>query len=179
VLMVGAMLWATAASAQQAFTGLASISVGAAHGGDVAERATTISGASAVVEESGWGAELDFSYAMDFAGVGFADSDVSSGMINVLWMRPEPRWRPFVSGGVGIMRVRASIFEGVVAASTTDAAMNAGGGLLVVFNDIVGVRGDVRYFRYFQTHAGLPLVNSGPFDAWRTTIGVTYSWPMR
>jgi hypothetical protein len=48
-----------------------------------------------------------------------------------------------------------------------------------MFDDATGVRGDVRYFRYLQRHDDLPLRDNGFFDYWRTSIGVTFAWPIR
>jgi len=40
------------------------------------------------------------------------------------------------------------------------------------------VRGDVRYFRFLESHPDLLLTSNG-FDFWRVSIGATFSWPIR
>ena len=58
---------------------------------------------------------------------------------------------PFVSGGAGLMRASVTspgdLFDEV---TRNDFALNVGGGLNGYFNDHVGLRGDIRYFRSLQ-----------------------------
>jgi hypothetical protein len=78
-----------------------------------------------------------------------------------------------------VIRTRASIFDGVPVASRTDLGFDAGAGLQVMFNDVFGARGDVRYLRYFQRHPDLPVLDNGFFDFWRISVGGTFAWPIR
>ena len=48
-----------------------------------------------------------------------------------------------------------------------------------MLNDAFGIRGDVRYLRLFERHDDIPFVNNGYFDYWRTSIGLTWTWPMK
>ena len=103
----------------------------------------------------------------------------SSDLVNALYIQPHPLVRPYGAAGVGLLRVRASIVGEQTVVNRTDWGLDAGGGVVVMFNDAVGLRGDVRYFRYFQRHDDLPLINDGFFDFWRTSVGVTWTWPIR
>ena len=87
--------------------------------------------------------------------------------------------RPFVVAGAGLLRVRTSLAFGEPVTSRTDWGFNGGGGVQWMITDAVGVRGDVRYFRYFQRHDDLPLLDNGFFDYWRTSVGLTFSWPIK
>ena len=179
VLTMVGMLSASVAEAQTtAFTGFVTGQIGSAHGGDIRDGGLTLAGSMAVIEERGMGAELDLGHTRRFDS-GFAESGITTMMLNVLYLRPHEKVRPFAGAGVGLLRVRAAIFDGQTPASRTDLGFNAGGGLLYLFNDALGVRGDMRYTRYFQRHSDLPLTDNGFFDFWRTSVGATFSWPIR
>jgi len=58
--------------------------------------------------------------------------------------------------------------------SANDFGISAGAGVIGFFNDHVGARGDLRYFRSLQdstTDPGLVLA-IGKFHFWRATAGV-------
>ena len=59
--------------------------------------------------------------------------------------------------------------------------MDVGGGLNGYFNEHVGLRGDVRYFRSLQGDDDADgiiidprLFDLGEFDFWRATVGVSF-----
>ena len=175
------VLVARSAEAQPgaARTGLLSGSIGAVSGGDTDSAGVTLSGAMAVMESSGWGAELDLGFSRGFAGDLFDDSEILTFMINAVGMRPQGKLRPYGTGGVGLLRVHAEPESGAPDLTRNDWAFNAGAGVIVVLNEAFGVRGDLRYFRYFERHDDLPQADAGAFDFWRTSIGITWSWPVR
>ena len=150
--------------------------LGQAMGGDLRDRRVTPGVSLAVIEDGGIGAELDLARTEGFADR-FAESSITTLMLNAIGTSRHPMYKPFGFGGVGIMRVRASVFEGVPALSRTALGVNAGGGMLVLFNETIGVRGEVRYFRYVQQYPELPAI--GALDFWRVSIGATYAWPIR
>ena len=62
--------------------------------------------------------------------------------------------------------------------NTNDWGVNVGGGLIGYFNDNVGLRGDIRYFRSLQDNEpgdALDLALSD-FDFWRGSAGLTFRW---
>lgn len=180
VLVLAVLSYAAVVEAQQAtFSGMITAHLGAAHGGDVRERAITPGASMAVIDDHGLGVEIDVSHTRNYDDVLFDESGVTAAMLNVVGMYPHPSIRPFVVVGVGLLRTSGTIFEGQPAASRTDTAFSLGGGLLYMFDELVGVRGDMRYFRYFQERAELPQSSIGAFDFWRTSIGVTLAWPIR
>lgn len=169
-----------AASAQPApFTGTLTGHIGAASGGAVRDAAGAAGASLAVLDTHGLGPELDFGHAGGFDSARFADSGVTSLMLGVMVMYPHPDIRPFVTLGAGVLRVRADDVADRQAISRTDAAFAAGAGVLYMLSEVLGVRGDVRYFRFFDRHLDVPVGNGGVFDYWRTSLGVTYSWPIR
>jgi opacity protein-like surface antigen len=132
------------------------------------------------------GFEVDFGYSPNFfedtagdANFEFGDSNVTTLMANLLISAPPGTGlRPFLSGGVGMIRANVTS-EGVFNdLSTNDLGVNVGAGINGQFTDNVGIRGDVRYFRALQDNEAdndfdLSL---GSFDFWRGTVGLTFRW---
>lgn len=177
--MVG-VLTASAAGAQQPlYTGIITPYLGAAAGGDVEGRGVTPGASMAVLDNNGLGAELDVGHTREIDETLFSESAITSVMVNVIGMWRISAVRPFVVAGAGLLRVRAELPVVGLVTSRTDWAFDAGAGVQYMFDDAIGVRGDVRYFRYLQRHDDLPLRDSGFFDYWRTSIGVTFAWPIR
>lgn len=174
------LMAASSASAQPAlYTGLLTGHVGSADGGDVREGGLTLGASIGVHDSNGLGAEVDLGHTRRFDDLRFVESGITSVMVNFLGIYPNARLRPFVIAGGGLIRVRTSIAQGQPVTNRTDFGMNGGGGVLYMFSDAVGIRGDVRYFRFFQRHDDLPLLDNGFFDYWRTSIGVTFAWPIK
>ena len=76
---------------------------------------------------------------------------VTTMMGNVTWQLPKPhaasRLRAYVAGGAGIVRVRLEDALDAFTSTTTLAAGNAGGGVLVRLRPRLDVNADVRYFK--------------------------------
>jgi hypothetical protein len=137
---------------------------------------------------SGGGLDIDLGFAPNFFGSEdpFGNLD---GKLNITTLMFNIRIgggrahgpSPFVSGGAGLMRASVTspgnLFDDV---TRNDFALNVGGGLTGYFNEHVGLRGDVRYFRSLQGEAGAtgPIIDPrdfdlGDFDFWRATVGVS------
>ena len=134
------------------------------------------------------GFEVDFGYSPNFfqdtagdVNFDFGDSNVTTLMANLLLRAPDqfgPGIRPYGSGGLGLIRshVEGGTFFNDL--STNDFGLNIGGGLQGDFNENVGLRGDIRYFRSLQDNEPddeFDLALSD-FDFWRGTVGVTFRW---
>jgi opacity protein-like surface antigen len=133
------------------------------------------------------GFELDLGWSPNFfqdtagdADFEFGDSNVTTFMANLLVGAPAGIGvRPYGSGGFGLIR---SHVGGVVGffddLTTNDFGANIGGGVNGQFNDNVGIRGDVRYFRSLQDNEpdGEFDLGLSDFDFWRGTVGVTFRW---
>jgi len=133
------------------------------------------------------GFEADFGWSPNFfentIGPGnfeFGDSNVTTLMANVLVGAPfggqrGPGIRPYGSGGVGLIRSRIDGGELFNDLSTNDFGINIGAGIHGFFNDNIGIRGDIRYFRSLTDNEPddeFDLALSD-FDFWRATVGVT------
>lgn len=133
------------------------------------------------------GAEVDFGWSPNFfedtTGPGdfeFGDNNVTTLMANVLVGAPiggerGPGIRPYATGGIGLVRSRidgGAFFNDLTA---NDFGFNVGAGVHGFFNDNVGIRGDIRYFRSLADDDptdDLDLALSD-FDFWRATVGLT------
>ena len=178
-LTVVGVFIASAAHAQPAlYTGLITAHLGASAGGDVEGRAVTPGASMSVVDDGGLGGEIDIGHSRAIDETRFSSSAITSFTVNAIGMWKASVVRPFVVGGVGLLRVRAERPDVGLAVSRTDWAFDAGAGVHYMFNDIFGLRGEVRYFRFMQRHDELPLRDNGFFDYWRTSIGATFSWPI-
>ena len=135
------------------------------------------------------GFELDYGWSPNFfqntSGSGnfvFGDSNVTTLMGNVVLGIPVGGQtgggvRPYVTGGAGLLRSNISGSTFFNDLHTSDFGMNVGGGVHGYFNDRVGLRGDLRYFRLLQDNE--PAANDldlalSSFNFWRASIGVTF-----
>jgi opacity protein-like surface antigen len=141
---------------------------------------------------SGAGVDIDLGFAPNFFGSSdapFGDLDgklnITTLMFNVRFGGGKPQGAsPYVSGGAGLMRASVTspgdLFDEV---TRNDFALNVGGGLTGYFNDHVGLRGDIRYFRSLEDSTGDDgfLLDPrdfdlGDFDFWRFTVGVAFKF---
>ena len=135
------------------------------------------------------GFELDFGWSPNFfqntTGPGnfkFGDSNVTTLMGNLVLGVPiggqtGGGLRPYVIGGAGLLRSNISGSTFFKDLTSNDFGVDVGGGLHGYFNDRVGLRGDLRYFRLLQDNE--PSANDldiglANFNFWRASIGVTF-----
>jgi opacity protein-like surface antigen len=133
-----------------------------------------------------FGFEVDFGYSPHFFEtdeVSTLDGNVTSLMGNLIIGIPIGGQtgggvRPYVSGGVGLLRSRLDDADDFFDLDDNSFGVNAGGGLMVFFSDSVGVRGDVRYFRSLagdvDVDDGDVDLDLGGFHFWRASAGVTF-----
>ena len=161
------------------FTGLLTGHIGVSGTNDVRDPSATPGASMAVLDDNGIGVELDVAHLGGFDNAVFMKSGITSAMLNVIVMSQHETLRPFVVAGAGVMRVSGTVFEGQPAVGRTEGGWTAGGGALFMVNEVVGIRGDARYFRHFSRHSDIPLAGDGVLDFWRTSVGVTLAWPIR
>jgi opacity protein-like surface antigen len=134
------------------------------------------------------GFELDFGYAPEFfrADVNdnnpfIGDGNVATLMGNVIVSAPigglGTSVRPYAVGGLGLIRQKVDDIDDVFDADDNSLGFDLGGGLMGMFSENVGIRGDIRYFRSFRNDSsGLRDID---FDLtrlnfWRGTVGLTF-----
>jgi len=159
--------------AMGSFQGLLTGHLGMATGDAVTESRLVAGASVAVIEQDGWGAEIDFGRASD-AVSGAQVLDLHTYMVNGMWMQPQGRIRPFGLAGVGVMHINGCDSPCGRPATTYDFGFSAGGGVLAIVNDALAVRGDVRYFGSSAEHADLRRAEN--FGFWRVSVGVTFRW---
>ncbi|MBY0495337.1 MAG: porin family protein [Cyanobacteria bacterium] len=164
-----------AAQSGGTYTGFLTGHLGAVTGGDVSDARGTLGASVSVHDLSGWGAEIDFGRTAD-ARSGRQILDVTSYMVNAVWVRPDGFIRPFGSGGAGILQVNGCDSPCGVRARTYDFGISAGGGAYVALSDIAALRGDLRYFWSSADHVDLRRPDN--FNYWRLSVGVTYMWTL-
>jgi hypothetical protein len=168
---------ASAAHAQSramgTFGGFFTPYVGASAGGEITQPRMTFGGSVSVQEQDGWGAEVDFAHTPD-TEAGRQVLDLTTYMVNASWIQPVGSIRPFVVAGGGVMQINGCDAPCNRAATTYDFGWSAGGGVLALLNDTIGVRGDVRYFFSSADHVDLRRPDN--FSFWRVAIGATLMW---
>src|SRR6188474_1346858 len=97
------------------------------------------------------GGEFEFGYAKNFFGdAPGVDTSVLTLMGNVIIGPKFGFIRPFVLGGVGLIKSHVELTTGSLLDSSNNFGWDIGGGVMIMFGDHVGVRGDVRRFQSFQ-----------------------------
>ena len=128
-----------------------------------------------------FGFEADFGYSPDFLGPNIDDrkNNAFTIMGNAILGIPiggshGAGIRPFVSGGVGLMRT--SIEAPVLNQIHNDLGYNLGAGMMGFFNQHLGLRGDVRYVSTLRDVAIGSGVNFEPglLQYWRVSAGLTF-----
>jgi opacity protein-like surface antigen len=98
------------------------------------------------------GFELELAYARDFFGEtpGFSSS-VLTVMNNFMVVPKIGAVRPYVLGGIGLFKTHVELdTAGLLENDNNSFGWDFGGGIMVLFGEHVGVRGDLRRFSTFQ-----------------------------
>ena len=170
---------------------------------DVEERSMGFGGTLGY--SNGWlGAEViadftpNFAIRNNFLG---EDPQVNNYMFNLIGSVPVgigAQFRPYVSGGLGLVTLRSDVLSGNVSAieetaKPSDSQMGGNIGFGVMgFGGNWGIRGDVRYIRAFrddqlESAFGQSDSNTTPasqlanvmlsgLDFWRANIGLAFRW---
>lgn len=135
------------------------------------------------------GFEVDFGTTPNFfestSGIGdfdWGDNNVTTLMANFIVGAPVGGqtgvgFRPYGSAGIGLLRTSVgdtTLFDGL---STNDLGFNVGAGAHAFFNDNVGLRGDVRYFRGLtgdDADDSFFELRARDLNFWRGTLGVSF-----
>ena len=146
--------------------------IGANFGNSQAEGKTAFGVSAGTMGAGIFGAEFDLGYSPDFFGESVSNN-VLTAMGNLILGVPiggtsGAGIRPYVTGGVGLIRTK------ILSSSDNDFGFSLGGGVMGFFSDHVGLRGDARFFRDFQSESGSGPLNLdiGGFHFWRASIGV-------
>ncbi|MEO5739135.1 MAG: outer membrane beta-barrel protein [Vicinamibacterales bacterium] len=160
--------------------------VGSFFGGDISGKPAAYGASAAFMGGGIFGGEVGFNYAPKFisAGVGNPDIAQMSLMGNLIVGIPigdddqAGHVRPYVTGGAGLFRVSSKESQFFNHVSSNDFAVNFGGGVMAFFNENVGIRGDVRYFRTVNDNnpgSGLDF-DLGTQRFWKWDIGAAFKF---
>ena len=109
------------------------------------------------------GFEAEIGYARDFFGdTPGVSSNVLTFMSNLMVGPRIGPVRPYVLGGVGVIKTRVELTApSLLETSNNSFGWDMGGGLMVLFGEHIGVRGDLRWFGTFEDREflGVDLAN--------------------
>ena len=147
--------------------GAATAHIGPAIGTDDRGTSLSVGGSVAVVESTGWGAEFEAGFANNDDGR-TGGLDVQSYMFGLIGVWPSGRLRPFGTFSGGVIRAHTCDNGCTTPSSWTDWGLSGGGGAYYFFNELVGLRGEARYFSTVGRENGVGF--------WRITVGATILW---
>jgi opacity protein-like surface antigen len=124
------------------------------------------------------GIEEEVQYAPNFFGSvpTFGNNSVLTAMTNIIVGAPLGPVRPYVSGGIGVIRLNANLGPGgILTANNTSLGYDLGGGVMGFFTPHVGLQADYHYIRNTKdvTLAGFSITNT-ELNFSRGTIGVVF-----
>ena len=97
-----------------------------------------------------FGFELEFAQIPDFFGDSpTSESSVITVMGNFMLAPRIGPVQPYGTAGLGLIKTEAEL-TGLFSEDNNSFGYNVGGGLIVLFGDHFGVRGDLRYFHAFN-----------------------------
>jgi hypothetical protein len=175
VLISGAML---TFPAQAWADGYVAPFFGVNFGGDTTKNSTTFGGSLGYLGKSA-GFEVDFGYTPDFFGSDTLDVDGKAAtlMANVLIGGRHHTVSPYIAIGAGLIRTDISGAGDVldIHATKNNWGGNIGGGLFIGSGSVT-FRGDVRYFKSFDTTGDFPEITGEKLGFWRATAGIGLMW---
>ena len=129
-----------------------------------------------------WGVDADLGYHPEFFddGGGFlTEASLLTLMGNAHVALPSrARLQPFVSGGVGMIQPNIAEPGGLARVDETKFGWNAGGGIVALISERIGIRADTRYFRATDDADSMNAfgIRFDGFDFVKTTVGVAFTW---
>ncbi len=124
------------------------------------------------------GGEVELGYARNFFGdIEDADNAMLTLMFNVIVGPKVGPVRPFVLGGIGVMKPRVEFDTGTLLDAGNEFGYNIGGGLMLMFGEHIGVRGDIRRFQSWNENDLISLpIGSEKLGFNRASAGVVFGW---
>jgi hypothetical protein len=163
--------------------------VGSLFGGDLSGNRTAFGASAAFMGGGVFGAEFGFNYAPKFVGATVSNEDIAqmSLMANLIVGIPvgssdqAGHVRPYITGGAGLFRLTSNESQFFNRVSSNDFGVNFGGGVMAFFNEHIGIRGDVRYFRTLTDSDPAGGVDDLDFDLgdlnfWKWDVGAAFKF---
>ena len=139
-------------------------------------------GATAGWTKGWWGVDADLGYHPEFFddGGGFlTEASVLTLMGNAHVSLPSrARLQPFVSAGVGLIQPDIAEPGGLARVDEAKFGWNAGGGVVALITERIGIRADIRYFRATDDAESMNAfgIRFAGLDFVKTTVGVAFKW---
>jgi opacity protein-like surface antigen len=125
-----------------------------------------------------FGTELEFAYAQDFFGeIPGVSSNVLTLMGNFMLAPRFGPVQPYGLIGLGLIKSHTELnATELLDTDNNDFGWDVGGGLMVFFNDNIGVRGEIRHFHAFQDFRllFLDVEEQSKLDFGRAAAGVIF-----
>jgi opacity protein-like surface antigen len=125
-----------------------------------------------------FGTELEFAYAQDFFGeIPGVSSNVLTLMGNFMLAPRFGPVQPYGLIGLGLIKSHTDLnATELLDTDNNDFGWDVGGGLMVFFNDNIGVRGEIRHFHAFQDFRllFLDVEEQSKLDFGRAAAGVVF-----
>lgn len=157
--------------------------LGVTFGGDTHKNALVYGGSLTFMGGGIFGFELDAALAPDMLDrdddidLRLGSNSVGTVMANLILGAPigEPGIRPYVSGGVGLLRLNIEDPLNLFDTDRNSLGANLGVGVMGFFSEHVGAKADVRYFRRMRDDdpgTGIDL-DLGQYNFWRAAAGLS------
>ena len=159
-------------------SGYVAPAVGVNFSGDTTKTSTSFGGALGFLGKSA-GVEVDFGYTPSFFGSDTLDVNgkVATLMGNVLIGGRRHGASPYVAFGAGLIRTNidsaTDVFD--IHATKNNWGGNIGGGVFIG-SGAVTFRGDVRYYKSFDTISTFPEITGDKLGFWRANFGIGFMW---
>jgi len=158
--------------------GFLSPHVGVNFGGDTSKDSLNVGVAIGTIGNA-VGFEFDLGYSPEFFGdeVDVDEGRVVTAMANLLIGGRHGAFSPYVAGGVGLIRTNVEDLDSLLDIDLVKNSFggNVGGGLFIG-GGAVTLRGDVRYYRVFNTDDELEDLLDRRLAFWRGTVGIGLMW---
>jgi hypothetical protein len=157
--------------------------VGTLFGGDVSGAKFQWGGSATFMGGGIFGAEIDFHHVPEFveetaSDPAVAQMSLSGNLIVGIPIRGTQGGsvRPYVTGGVGLLRSMSDESDFLDSISTNDFAVNFGGGIMGFFTDRFGIRTDIRYYRALRDEDPDDDLDFdfGDFEFWKWSVGAAF-----
>ena len=154
--------------------------VGATFKGDATHTSPAVGVAGGWMGAGILGVEGDLGWSPEFfPNNGFlTERKVTTLVVNAIAgvpIGPRGNFKPYVSGGVGVLRPMLAEAGDLATVEGNKLAVDLGGGAMAFFNRNVGVRGDIRYFRGLKKtdlDDNAFGIDFSTFHFWRASIGL-------
>ena len=163
--------------------------VGSLFGGDLSDGKAAYGGTAAFMGGGIFGAEFGFNYAPTFIGATVNNEDIAqmSLMGNLIVGIPvgssdqAGHVRPYVTGGAGLFRLTSDESRFFDRINSNNFGVNFGGGVMAFFNEHIGLRGDIRYFRTLNdtdSETGFDDLDLrlGDLNFWKWDVGAAFKF---